>query len=251
MKSYVYFIVSEETKRVKISKSNKPKERMMDLQVGSSTNLKLAYTIECSSEQEAFILEKHLQEKYKDLAVMGEWFTIIPEMFNEINVIDERIEMLLSNEEVLLDYLKTKVGEDMKELRLSRETEEIIKELTAVELRELKLNKQRRFLVTYVASFLSQIKNDRIAFSELKTFVMKNINRLNDGTKKLPDNDEYCLTAIVRDELKNVTETTFKTEQETVGQSKRPTTFLVKVNANAFKKEHSLEKLPEIYKEKN
>jgi hypothetical protein len=122
------------------------------------------------------------------------------------------------------------------------------KTLTPVEQRELKLAQQRAFLVTYVGSLLSSIEEDKVGLTKLKNFVMRNINRLSDGTKKLPDNEEYVLTAIVKDELKNVLENTFVTIQETTGKSKKPITFVMKVDKGEFMREHKLIKLPEVYK---
>ena len=95
---------------------------------------------------------------------------------------------------------------------------------------------------------MSNIKGDKVSLSKLKDFVMRNINRLSDETKKLPDNEEYVLTMIVRDELRNVLETTFETISEKIGNSKKPVTFVKKIDRIQFMKEHKLSKLPEVYK---
>jgi hypothetical protein len=74
MKSYVYAILDSKNNCLKIGKANDVTLRMVDIQIGNPTELKLIATIPCFSENHAFAVESELHRKYSNLYVRGEWF---------------------------------------------------------------------------------------------------------------------------------------------------------------------------------
>lgn len=71
---FVYFISDGEF--IKIGKSNNPKKRMSELQVGNARDLHLLFQIPTVSEKAAFEAEKMLHRVYRDYSANGEWFKI-------------------------------------------------------------------------------------------------------------------------------------------------------------------------------
>lgn len=70
--SYVYLIGYGN--RLKIGKSNNPEVRLRSLQTAIPETLNLLGVIACSSEAEAFTLEKKLHSEYSECHILGEWF---------------------------------------------------------------------------------------------------------------------------------------------------------------------------------
>jgi hypothetical protein len=89
MKSYVYAILDSVNNCVKIGKANDINDRMIGLQIGNPTQLKLIATISCLSENHAFSVESELHRKYSHLYVRGEWFKCDDKLLKEfVNFID-------------------------------------------------------------------------------------------------------------------------------------------------------------------
>ena len=89
MKSYVYAILDSKNSCLKIGKANDVSLRMIDIQIGNPTELKLIATIPCFSENHAFAVESELHRKYSNLYVRGEWFKYDDSILKEfVNFID-------------------------------------------------------------------------------------------------------------------------------------------------------------------
>jgi hypothetical protein len=67
--SFVYFILAEETNRVKIGFSNEPERRLSDLQTGSPCSLRMLAVFRGNSRT-----EKALHAKFAKQRINGEWF---------------------------------------------------------------------------------------------------------------------------------------------------------------------------------
>ena len=99
--SYVYFITDGDY--VKIGKSENPNARLTEVQCGNPHELKIAHKIMCNNSESAFDLERHLQSKYWDFHVRGEWFRAD----KVLNFIDERTYEV----DLMLDkYIVSKLG---------------------------------------------------------------------------------------------------------------------------------------------
>ena len=98
MNSYVYVITNG--KEYKIGKADNVNNRIKQLQTGNHYKLELLGVIECKSSAEAYTVEKELHTKYKDVAAIGEWFTL---EINHILDIDSRFK---TYEEVEPPYIK-------------------------------------------------------------------------------------------------------------------------------------------------
>lgn len=85
MNSYVYIITNG--KEYKIGKADNVGNRIKQLQTGNPCKLELLGVIECESSAEAYTLEKELHTIYKNVANIGEWFTL---EINHILDIDSR-----------------------------------------------------------------------------------------------------------------------------------------------------------------
>ena len=83
MRSYVYFILDEVAKAVKIGYSNNPLARLSDLQVGNPRRLSIMNMIEFASAREAELHETQLHKQYEEHAIGGEWFERQPQFENE------------------------------------------------------------------------------------------------------------------------------------------------------------------------
>jgi len=67
--SFVYFILAEETNRVKIGFSSEPERRLSDLQTGSPCSLRMLAVFRGTSRT-----EKALHAKFAKQRINGEWF---------------------------------------------------------------------------------------------------------------------------------------------------------------------------------
>lgn len=86
--AYVYFISNGS--HTKIGKANSIDNRIPQIQTGSSTSLTLLHSVYCSTQEEAFNLEKTLHEKFSACRLKGEWFNIpIEELQREWNELKE------------------------------------------------------------------------------------------------------------------------------------------------------------------
>ena len=72
--SYVYFILDEKSKAIKIGKANNIEQRLSDLQTGNPNILNVIYQIECRSEEHSFFIEKKYHKQLREFHINGEWF---------------------------------------------------------------------------------------------------------------------------------------------------------------------------------
>lgn len=98
MNSFVYLITNG--KEYKIGKTDNVSNRIKQLQTGNPYKLELLGIIECESSSEAYMVEKELHTKYKDVAAIGEWFDL---EITHICDIDSRFK---SCEEIEPPYIK-------------------------------------------------------------------------------------------------------------------------------------------------
>ena len=96
-KSYVYFIT--DGRYVKIGKANSIRERLATLQTGSPLPLILSYALECTTGQEACIIEKHYHSKFGTYRMCGEWFDLPVGLLGSIQeIVDpEHHELVVDN----------------------------------------------------------------------------------------------------------------------------------------------------------
>jgi len=80
----IYLIQSLEDSRYKIGVSKHPKKRILQLQTGNASKLKLVTSYE---SEFAYQIEKALQRRYLYLKKEGEWFDM--SIDNEITFIEE------------------------------------------------------------------------------------------------------------------------------------------------------------------
>jgi hypothetical protein len=71
----VYFIEDTATRRIKIGTAKRPRERLINLQVGLPTHLRLLAAIPGKAKE-----EKALHERFHSARVTGEWFEATPEL---------------------------------------------------------------------------------------------------------------------------------------------------------------------------
>jgi hypothetical protein len=148
--------------------------------------------------------------------------------------------------ELTVDYCSDLITD--VNINIAEKVTEVEKVLTNMEMKELKLNQQRKFLTSYVAAYLSQDDFKKASITTIKDFVLRNINRLEDGTKKSQDDEEYVPTKLIREEFANLMDTTFKPVTVKVEGTKRPLKMLYKISSQEFLREHKfIEKLPTIY----
>ena len=81
---YIYLIQSLEDGHYKIGVSKHPARRLLALQTGNSSKLKL---IESYESEFAYSIEKSLQRRYSYLKKEGEWFYM--SINNEVSFISE------------------------------------------------------------------------------------------------------------------------------------------------------------------
>ena len=72
--NYVYFIRAMESGNIKIGYTYDPADRLKDLQVGSSEELKYMFVVPVSCEEVAKSLEYEFHTKFAHLNIRGEWF---------------------------------------------------------------------------------------------------------------------------------------------------------------------------------
>jgi radical SAM superfamily enzyme YgiQ (UPF0313 family) len=130
---------------------------------------------------------------------------------------------------------------------LKKSTKEEKRELTNVELKELRVEKQYKFLTAYIAAILSHKDYEPAPKTILKNFVMRNINKLENGSKKSRNNEEYVSTRLVQKEFSRLLKTTFTVYKVKVDSAKRPLEYVDKIDGKVFLKKHKeITKLPSI-----
>jgi len=100
---YIYLIQSQEDGYYKIGVSKHPKKRVLQLQTGNSSELKL---IESYESEHAHAVERALQRRYSYLKKEGEWFDLsIKEdvrFLSDCKRIEESINILKKNGNVFI-----------------------------------------------------------------------------------------------------------------------------------------------------
>lgn len=103
--SYVYFILDEKSKAVKIGKANDIEDRISSLQTGNPNQLKLIGYIKCNSEQHSFMLEKQYHEKFKEFRGNGEWFVYDEKLFEDFIQNESNIEIKRKRQPLIISTL--------------------------------------------------------------------------------------------------------------------------------------------------
>ena len=100
---HIYLIQSLEDSRYKIGVSKHPTRRLLGLQTGNSSKLKL---IESFQTEYAYKIERALQRKYSYLKKEGEWFDMSIEhevsFLSECKQIEENIKFLKKSGNVFI-----------------------------------------------------------------------------------------------------------------------------------------------------
>ena len=68
----------------KVGESNKPQERVKNLQTGNPRRLYIYRVIECATKQRAQAMEDIIHKRYAHRRNNGEWFTLSKEEIDEI-----------------------------------------------------------------------------------------------------------------------------------------------------------------------
>jgi hypothetical protein len=121
--------------------------------------------------------------------------------------------------------------------------------LTNKQIEDLKIAKQKKFLALYIASYLSKMKNESVPTQTLRTFILRNINKLENGKNKLPDHEKYVPVKLIKETYADMLETMFTVTSVMPSSGKgRPTKHILKVDKNEFLNSiEGNESLPELY----
>lgn len=84
---FVYFILNEDSKAIKIGRAKNLENRIKSLQTSSPTQLKLIKSIQVESGEKAQQLEQSLHQKFQEIRLAGEWFKIREDLLNYIEQI--------------------------------------------------------------------------------------------------------------------------------------------------------------------
>ena len=164
-----------------------------------------------------------------------------------VSVVDDS-ESPMSGDQYILKILSRVNGLASVDLTLKKLNQSVELGLTPQEKKELKLNQQRKFLTSWVAKYLSQMKEAQVRTSVLKDVVLRNINRLSDMSNKSQDHDDYCSTRMVKEEYSDLLETTFTVLSEKNEATGGYIKYVVRIIAEDFLKHHKgITKLPEIF----
>jgi hypothetical protein len=71
---FVYFILNEDSKAIKIGRAKDLEKRMKALQTSSPAKLRLIKTVQVGGGKEAQELEKSLHQRFSAIRLAGEWF---------------------------------------------------------------------------------------------------------------------------------------------------------------------------------
>lgn len=74
--AYVYFVVNQDSKAVKIGFAKNVQKRLAALQTSSPAQLELLGSIKTESSQTARYLEESLHQMFANLHIQGEWFRV-------------------------------------------------------------------------------------------------------------------------------------------------------------------------------
>lgn len=81
---FVYFILNEDSRAIKIGRAKDLRKRMKALQTSSPVSLKLLKSVQLSSEKEAHELEHSLHKRFSDFRMEGEWFRAEAELLEYV-----------------------------------------------------------------------------------------------------------------------------------------------------------------------
>ncbi|MEW6492598.1 MAG: GIY-YIG nuclease family protein [Cyanobacteriota bacterium] len=71
---FIYFILNEDSKAIKIGRAKNLEKRMKSLQTSSPAELKLIKSIQVAGGKKAQELEQSLHQQFKEIRLAGEWF---------------------------------------------------------------------------------------------------------------------------------------------------------------------------------
>jgi len=71
---FVYFVLNEDCRAIKIGRAKDLNKRIKALQTASPVPLKLLKSVQLSSEKESHELEQSLHKRFSDFRMQGEWF---------------------------------------------------------------------------------------------------------------------------------------------------------------------------------
>lgn len=71
----VYFMQSGHMGPIKIGKAKNVNQRLEHLQIGNPVQLRILATVPCTSEKEAYSLEKKFQRMFVKQHLRGEWYS--------------------------------------------------------------------------------------------------------------------------------------------------------------------------------
>ena len=164
-----------------------------------------------------------------------------------VSVVDDS-ESAMAGDQYVLKILTRVKGIASVDLTLTKLNQSVNLNLTPQEKKELKLNQQRKFLTSWIAKYLSQLKTNKVRTSILRDVVLRNINRLENMSNKSQDHEDYCPTRMVKAEYSNLLETTFSVISEKNEETGGYVKYVVSIEAEDFLKHHKgITKLPEIY----
>ncbi|WP_216596322.1 GIY-YIG nuclease family protein [Allocoleopsis franciscana] len=84
---FIYFILNEDSKAIKIGRAKNLENRIKSLQTSSPTQLKLIKSIQVESGEKAQQLEQSLHKKFQEIRLAGEWFKIREDLLDYIEQI--------------------------------------------------------------------------------------------------------------------------------------------------------------------
>lgn len=130
MSTYVYFI-SAGSNPIKIGVSDTPQDRLRALQTSHYKQLRLLFSIECTSREKAFQLETAFHRWYAKSKLKNEWFNISPlEIQDDINLLNHVQDIMVG----IVQHTSTAIIEDLdlqrvKSNRVANAKEQVIKHL--------------------------------------------------------------------------------------------------------------------------
>ncbi len=71
---FVYFILNEDSKAIKIGQAKNVEQRMKSLQTSSPAHLKLIKSVQVDGAEKAIELEQALHQHFQSIRLAGEWF---------------------------------------------------------------------------------------------------------------------------------------------------------------------------------
>lgn len=148
-----YLIECQETKFIKIGKSENPKERIVSLQCGSTTKLRLVHIIDAD-------IERLLHKAFIDKNFRGEWFCVsAEEILAHVNLID------------LSDY---QISKDVIKERRAKCGDAIAKAICDIRFKETSPIDENGMSCLWISA-LNRFSDNGVPYYESKRFLNENI----------------------------------------------------------------------------